>query len=110
MTVYHPGGLKNVLDVAKVDNNMTGDSWVNPSERITQADLDTMNHVNASIPRTEADLNSRDVRHLPCTYQFLNPTFEATSHDARIIIPDDTEKIDWGVDDDFFSQYLSNQA
>ena len=110
MTVYHPGGLKNVLDVAKVDNNMTGDSWVNPSERITQADLDIMNHVNASIPRTEADLNSRDVRRLPCTYQFLNPTFEATSHDARIIIPDDTEKTDWGVDDAFFPQYLSNQA
>ena len=98
MIIYYPGKLTNALDVAKVDNNMTRASWVNPSEHITQADLDFMNHKNASMPRTEANLNSRDFRHLPCTFQFLDPTFKANSHDAPIIIPDSTERTDWGVD------------
>ena len=77
---------------------MTLASRVNLSDHITQADLDFMNHENASMPRTEADLNSRDIWRLSCTFQFLDSTFKAKFHDAPIIIPDSTERTDWGVD------------
>ena len=78
LAIYQPGGLTNLLQKAKVDNNLTDASSINPNNHIVQA--------NQRLPRFS---------------QIVHPKFNPKSNDGPIIIPDDTEGTDW-VDNEFY--------
>ena len=96
MTIYRPSvSQSDPLDVAEVDTNTTCCCSDYGRGHWTQADLDSMNCENVSTSRTQVKLNSQDVRHVPCTFQFM----EATSRwilMCQVGLSDGTEISDGG--------------